>query len=126
MEENQISRSHAQTQTEFSLRISYWPTPKVYRSENYFGDNIMKDNVLKLLLASKQIFHRRKEVRQLLYQSPIYDDGIGEFIVTGNSLDTFIYFSPKNGSIALTNELKSSIEKLDNSYVFAAVCLSLK
>ena len=57
---------------------------------------------------------------------PIYDDGIGEFIVTGNSLDTFIYFSPKNGSIALTNELKSSIEKLDNSYVFAAVCLSLK
>ena len=33
-------------------------------------------------------------------------------------MDTFLSFSPTNGSIALTNELKSSIEKLDNSYVF--------
>ena len=42
----------------------------------------------------------------------IYDDGIGEFIVTGNSLDTFISFSPKNGSIAQRMNLNHPLKNL--------------
>ena len=77
------------------------------------------------LLASKQIFHRRK-IRQMLYQSAYMIMVLESLVVVTGGIWTRLYLSVKNGSsIALTNELNHPLKKFITRTFFAVVCLSL-
>ena len=125
MEDNLNSRSHAHTQTESSLKDCLirvenliLANSKSVQTRKLFWGQYNEGQCLEITRLKADI-PPEKGGPSTVISIRIYNDGIAEFIVAGSILDTFISFSPKNdSSIALTNELKSCIKKLDNSYVF--------
>ena len=104
MEENQNSRSHTQTESSL-IRVEnlILANSKSIQIRKLFWGQYNEGQCLEITRLKTDIPPEKGSPTTVI-SIRIYDDGIGELIVTGSILDTFIYIFQSQKWLYCTNE----------------------